>query len=87
MHFSVVLLQIFDSAIMFSIFASSKILSNLCTSSNIPCSCVIIMLQKLPFRNLFALTLISSPEAIVISSAWIKTTVFDGNEKFNGEYF
>jgi len=22
-----------------------------------------------------------------INSAWIKTTVFDGNEKFNGEYF
>jgi len=23
----------------------------------------------------------------IIYSAWIKTTVFDGNEKFNGEYF
>ena len=23
----------------------------------------------------------------LLYSAWIKTTVFDGNEKFNGEYF
>ena len=23
----------------------------------------------------------------LVFSAWIKTTVFDGNEKFNGEYF
>jgi len=68
LHSSAALLQIFDPSIILAIFASPKISSNLCTSSNIPPSWVTIMLQKLPFRNLFALIFISSPEDIFISS-------------------